>query len=64
MTCSPEQFVASIDFRYLTDALDRDEALDLLRGAVPHPKPIGLPSSNATDIPAYLTSAGGSATTK
>ena len=32
---SPEQFVGSIDFRYLTDVLDRDEALDLLRALAP-----------------------------
>ena len=31
----PEQFVASVDFRYLTDALDPDEALDLLRARLP-----------------------------
>src|SRR5216684_8287036 len=28
---TPEQLVACIDFRYLTDALTRDEALDILR---------------------------------
>ena len=32
---SPEQFVASVDFRYLTDVLDRDEALDMLRALAP-----------------------------
>ena len=32
---SPEQFVARVDFRYLTDVLDRDEALDLLRALAP-----------------------------
>jgi L-fuconate dehydratase len=30
---SPEQFVQCIDFRYLTDALTEDEALDILRRA-------------------------------
>ena len=29
---TPEQFVSCIDFRYLTDALTRDEALEVLRG--------------------------------
>ncbi len=32
---SPEQLVDLVDFRYLTDALTRDEALDLLRAAAP-----------------------------
>ena len=32
---TPEQFVASVDFRYLTDVLDPDEALDLLRALAP-----------------------------
>jgi len=29
---TPEQFVTCIDFRYLTDALTRDDALNMLRG--------------------------------
>jgi L-fuconate dehydratase len=33
---TPEQLVELVDFRYLEDALTRDEALELLRGAVPH----------------------------
>jgi L-fuconate dehydratase len=32
---SPEELVDLVDFRYLTDALTREEALDLLRAAVP-----------------------------
>ncbi|WP_413451926.1 enolase C-terminal domain-like protein [Georgenia phoenicis] len=32
---SPEELVDLVDFRYLEDALDRDEALDILRAAVP-----------------------------
>ncbi|WP_460633144.1 enolase C-terminal domain-like protein [Leifsonia lichenia] len=32
---SPEQLVDLVDFRYLSDALTRDEALELLRAAVP-----------------------------
>ena len=31
---TPEQFVACIDFRYLTDALTRDEALEILRAQI------------------------------
>ena len=33
---SPEELVAAIDFRYITDALTVDEALAILRKAVPH----------------------------
>ncbi|MBI3429298.1 MAG: fuconate dehydratase [Actinobacteria bacterium] len=33
---SPEELVAAIDFRYITDALTADEALAILRKAVPH----------------------------
>jgi L-fuconate dehydratase len=33
---TPEQLVELVDFRYLEDALTRDEALELLRGAVAH----------------------------
>ena len=32
---TPEQFVACVDFRYITDALAPEEALDLLRDARP-----------------------------
>jgi L-fuconate dehydratase len=32
---SPEQLVSLVDFRYLSDALTRDEALDILRAAEP-----------------------------
>ena len=32
---SPEELVELVDFRYLTDALTRDEALDILRRAEP-----------------------------
>ena len=54
---TPEQFADCIDFRYLSDALSRDEAVDLLRAAEP-----GKPEREAqllTDgYPAYITSAG------
>jgi L-fuconate dehydratase len=54
---TPEQFVACIDFRYLSDALTRDEALDILRG-----KYIirgGREAEMLRDgYPAYITSAG------
>ncbi len=54
---SPEELVDCIDFRYLTDALTRDEALDLLRRAEP-----GRAEREATLLetgyPAYTTTPG------
>jgi len=54
---SPEQLVDLVDFRYLSDALTADEALDLLRAAVP-----GRARREATlraeGYPAYTTSPG------
>ncbi len=35
---TPEQFVACIDFRYLTDALTRDDALEILRARFATPR--------------------------
>ena len=32
---SPEEWVRAIDFRYITDALTQDEALDMLRALEP-----------------------------
>jgi L-fuconate dehydratase len=54
---TPEQFVACVDFRYLTDVLDRDEALDILRALAPtrEQRIAGLARDG---YPAYLTSAG------
>jgi L-fuconate dehydratase len=54
---SPEQFVASVDFRYLTDVLDRDEALDLLRALAPT-RAQRVAELARDGYPAYLTSAG------
>jgi L-fuconate dehydratase len=54
---SPEQFVASVDFRYLTDVLDRDEALDLLRALAPT-RAMRVAELERDGYPAYLTSAG------
>jgi L-fuconate dehydratase len=54
---SPEQFVASVDFRYLTDVLDRDEALDLLRALAPT-RAQRVAELTRDGYPAYLTSAG------
>jgi L-fuconate dehydratase len=54
---TPEQFVASVDFRYLTDALDADEALDLLRALAPT-RATRVAELERDGYPAYLTSAG------
>jgi L-fuconate dehydratase len=54
---SPEHFVASVDFRYLTDVLDRDEALDLLRALAPT-RAQRVAELARDGYPAYLTSAG------
>jgi L-fuconate dehydratase len=54
---TPEQLVGCIDFRYLSDALDRDEALDLLRALEPT-KAERVAELERDGYPAYLTSAG------
>jgi L-fuconate dehydratase len=54
---SPEQYVACVDFRYLTDVLDRDEALDLLRALAPT-REQRVAELARDGYPAYLTSAG------
>jgi len=54
---SPEQLVASIDFRYITDALTPDEALDLLRRNTPT-KALREAQTRREGYPAYTTSAG------
>ncbi len=54
---APEELVDLVDFRYLQDALTRDEALDILRGAEP-----GRAARQAelleTGFPAYTTTPG------
>jgi L-fuconate dehydratase len=53
----PEQFVDLIDFRYITDALSREEALDILgKGAVGKAERIA--ELERVGFPAYTTSAG------
>jgi len=54
---TPEQIVRCVDFRYLTDALTRDEALDILR------RHAGTRARREAEMrrdgyPAYITSAG------
>ena len=54
---TPEQFVRCVDFRYLTDAITPDQALELLRGKVAGKA--GRVAEIARDgYPAYTTSAG------
>jgi len=54
---TPEEVIRCVDFRYITDALTPDEALELLRAAAP-----GRPEREAHLLehgyPAYTTSAG------
>lgn len=54
---TPEQIVACVDFRYITDALTRDEALDILRRNAAT-KPAREAEMREHGFPAYTTSAG------
>ncbi|KLD66120.1 enolase C-terminal domain-like protein [Dyella japonica] len=54
---TPEQLVAQIDFRYLTDALTPDQALAMLRAAEPH-KQARIAQLETEGYPAYTTSPG------
>lgn len=54
---TPEQLVATIDFRYLTDALTPDEALTMLQ-ACANDKPKRIAQLLAEGYPAYTTSPG------
>ena len=54
---TPEQFVDLVDFRYLTDVVDRDRALDLLRAQAPS-RDARIAELARDGYPAYLTSAG------
>jgi L-fuconate dehydratase len=54
---TPEQFVALIDWRYLTEALTPEEAVDLLR-AVASGKAAREAEMRRDGYPAYITSAG------
>ena len=55
---TPEEIVRCVDFRYITDALTPDEALEILRRHAADARPSASASSRATAIPAYTTSAG------
>lgn len=54
---SPEELVRCIDFRYITDALTEDEALDILRRSVPT-RMQREAELRQHGYPAYTTSAG------
>ncbi len=54
---TPEQLVAQIDFRYLTDALTPAQALAILREAEPH-KQARIAQLETEGYPAYTTSPG------
>ena len=55
---SPEQLVELVDFRYLTDALTPDEALEILRRAEPGRAERERPAAARRAIPAYTTTPG------
>ena len=54
---SPEEFVAAVDFRYLSDALTEHQALELLRARVPG-KEDRIARLLDSGYPSYTTSAG------
>ena len=54
---TPEQFVDLIDFRYLTDALTKDDALAILKAQAPT-KAQRIAELQRVGFPAYTTSAG------
>src|SRR4051812_21204266 len=54
---SPEEIVAAVDFRYITDAITAEEAVDLLRAAAPGRDEREL-VLRTQGYPAYTTSAG------
>ncbi len=54
---TPEQIVDLVDFRYLTDALTPEEALEILRAAEPG-RAERIERLRATGYPAYTTSPG------
>ncbi|UNI18121.1 L-galactonate dehydratase [Purpureocillium takamizusanense] len=55
---TPEEFVRCIDFRYITDAITPDEALDMLRAQEPGKAGRVDDALANRAVPAYTTSAG------
>jgi L-fuconate dehydratase len=54
---TPEQFVACVDFRYLSDALTREQALEILRRNLPG-RAAREAEMRRDGYPAYITSVG------
>jgi L-fuconate dehydratase len=54
---TPEQYVACVDFRYITDAITPDEAIDLLRALEPT-RSLRAEELRRDGYPAYVTSVG------
>lgn len=55
---SPEELVRCIDFRYITDALTQEEAIQLLKDVQPGKQQRIEEALNNQAVPAYTTSAG------
>lgn len=55
---TPEEVVRCIDFRYITDALTPEEALELLRAVQPGKEERIREAEESRAVPAYTTSAG------
>lgn len=55
---SPEEIVRCIDFRYIEDALTKQEAVDLLKAALPGKEERVAEALRNQAVPAYTTSAG------
>ncbi|KZF25424.1 mandelate racemase-like protein [Xylona heveae TC161] len=55
---SPEEFVRCIDFRYITDVITPQEAIDMLRKAEPGKEQRIKEAEHNRAVPAYTTSAG------
>lgn len=55
---TPEEFVRCIDFRYITDAITPEEAVDLLKSVEAGKKERIALALNSRAVPAYTTSAG------
>jgi L-galactonate dehydratase len=55
---TPEDYVRCIDFRYITDAITPDEALEMLRAAEPGKADRLQEALDDHAVPAYTTSAG------
>ena len=55
---TPEEFVRCIDFRYITDAVTPEEAIELLKAQEPGKPKRMQDAENSRAVPAYTTSAG------